>query len=84
MITSKFRNCSESIKCRLFQAFCATIYCSSICSGFTVESMWLLNVAYNRIFRIIMGLKHRTSMSVNFVERRQPFPCYYKVKYRVI
>ena len=70
MITSKFRNyCRESIKCRLFQAFCTTIYCSSICSGFTVESMWLLKVAYNRIFRIIMGLKHRTSMSANFVER---------------
>ena len=39
MITSKFRNCSESIKCRLFPAFCTTIYCSSICSGFRVESM---------------------------------------------
>ena len=75
MIISKFRNCSESVKCRLFQSFCSTIYCSSIWSGFTVESMRLLKVAYNRIFRILMRLKHRSSMSANFVERRlNPFP----------
>ena len=49
-----------------------TIYCSPIWSGFTVR---LLKVAYNRIFRILMRLKNRSSMSANFVERRlNPFP----------
>ena len=28
-----------------------------------------LKVAYNRIFRILMGLEHRTSMSAEFIVR---------------
>ena len=83
MIISKFRNCSENVKCRLFQYFCSTIYCSSILSGFTVESIRLLKVAYNRIFSFLMCLKQSLSMSGNFVERRQPFPCYHEEKYSV-
>ena len=71
MIISKFRNCSESVKRRLFQYFCSTVYCSSIWSRFTVESMWLLKVTYNRMFRILMRLKHRSSMSANFVTIRK-------------
>ena len=51
MIMSKFRNCSESVKCRLFQYFYSTIYCSSMWSGFTVASMRLLKVSYNRILK---------------------------------
>ena len=66
MIISKFRNCSETVKCRLYQYLCSTIYCSSIWSGFTVESMRLLKIAYNRIFRILMHLNHRSSMFANF------------------
>ena len=43
--------------------------------GFTVESMLLLKIAYNRIFGVLIRLKHGTSMSANFVDRLlNPFP----------
>ena len=44
---------------------------------FTDESMKQLKVAYNRIFRIVMGLEHRTSMSAEFIVRNMgPFIAY--------
>ena len=44
-------------------------YCSTLWCRFTDESMRRLKVAYNRIFRILMGLEHRTSMSAEFIVR---------------
>ena len=36
---------------------------------FTDKSMKLLKDTYNRSFRILMGLEHRTSMSAEFIVR---------------
>mgnify|MGYP006914934456 CR=1 FL=1 len=58
-----------------FQDFCSNIYCSALWNKYNVESMRQLKVAYNRVFRILLRLEHRVSMSANFISRRlDPFP----------
>ena len=69
MLIRNFKTCSNEVKCHLFQTFCSNIYCSTLWCRFTDESMRRLKVAYNRIFRILMGLEHRTSMSAEFIVR---------------
>ena len=65
MLIRNFKTCSN----HLFKTFCSNICCSTLWCRFTDESMRRLKVAYNRIFRIPMGLEHRTSMSAEFIVR---------------
>ena len=58
MLIKNFKTCANEVKCHLFKMFCSNIYCSTLWYRFTDESMRGLKVAYNRIFRILMGLKH--------------------------
>ena len=58
-----FKNCSDDVKCELFKSYCSTIYCCHLWSHYTTESGRRFKVAYNRIFRILMRLEHRVSMS---------------------
>ena len=77
MLIRNFKTCSNEVKCHLFKTFCSNIYCSTLWCRFTDESMRRLKVAYNRIFRIPMGLEHRTSMSCRiYCERYGSFCCY--------
>ncbi len=69
MIIRNFKHCSESVKCQLFKSYCTSFYCSPLWCYNTMESVRRLKVAYNRIFRILMGLMHRTSMSFSFISR---------------
>ena len=69
LLIRNFKNCNTEVKCHLFKTFCSNIYCSALWCNFTAESMRRLKVAYNRIFRILMCLEHRTSMSANFIAR---------------
>ncbi len=75
MIIRNFRNCSDNVKGHLFQSFCTNLYCSTLWCYFNVETLRCLKVAFNRIFRILLNLKHRISMSQAFVTRNlNPFP----------
>ena len=68
-IIKSFRNCTDEVKCQLFKSFCSNIYCSPLWNLFKKESMRRLKVAYNRIFRILLELEPRLSMSSAFVQR---------------
>ena len=68
-IIRNFKHCSDAVKCQLFKSFCTSFYCASLWSSYTIESLRHLKVAYNRIFRILMGLHHRARMSENFIKR---------------
>ena len=68
-IIRNFSYCSDDVTCQLFQIYCTNFYCASLWCCYNTESMRLLKVAYNRVFRILMNLVHRTSMSTNFVSR---------------
>ena len=62
--------CSDTVKCQLFQSFCTNIYCAPLWSNYSkVGSLDRLKVAYNRVFRILMNIDHRTSMSESFIRR---------------
>ena len=75
MIIRNFSSCSVKVKCELFQAYCTNLYCSSLWVAHSVESIRLLKVAYNRIFRILVGFSHRTSMSNMFIKHElDPIP----------
>ena len=69
MLIRNLKTCSNDVKCHLFKTFCSNIYCSTLWCRFTDESMRRLKVVCNRIFRILMGLEHRTSMSAEFILR---------------
>ena len=68
-IIRNFSHCSDDVNCQLFQSYCTNFYCAPLWCCYNTESMRLLKVAYNRVFRILMNLVHRTSMSTNFVSR---------------
>ena len=68
-IIRNFKHCSDAVKCQLFKSFCTSFYCASLWSSYTIESLRHLKVAYNRIFRILMGMHHRTRMSENLISR---------------
>ena len=68
-IIRNFKHCSDAVKCQLFKSFCTSFYCASLWSCYTIESLRHLKVAYNRIFRILMGMHHRTRMSENLISR---------------
>ena len=68
VVIRNFSKCTEDEKCQLFRTFCTHFYCSSLWSYYTLESLRSLQVAYNRIFRNLMFLNHRTSMSENLIK----------------
>ena len=74
MIIRNFKHCAEYVKCQLFQSFCTSFYCAPLWTVFSNESVRRIKVAYNRVFRILIGLEHRTSMSEAFICRNlNPF-----------
>ena len=74
MIIKNFKHCDENVKCQLFQSFCTSFYCAPLWTIFSNESVRRIKVAYNRVFRILIGLEHRTSKSEAFICRnRNPF-----------
>jgi hypothetical protein len=70
MLIRNFKTCSDTVKCQLFQSFCTNFYCSPLWINFShASSLERFKVAYNRVFRILMNFKHRTSMSASFINR---------------
>ena len=69
MLIRNFSHCSEEVKCQLFKSFCTSLYCTPVWNYYSCESFNRIKVAYNRIFRILLGLEHRISMSRAFIER---------------
>ena len=68
MIIKNFIQCSDAVKCQLFQSFCTSFYCASLWSSY-IKTLKRLKVAYNRIFRTLMGLQQRARMSENLIRR---------------
>ena len=68
-VIRNFKQCSEEIKCRLFKSYCTGFYCSPLWITHSSESLRRIHVAFNRIFRILLNLESRQSMSSAFVSR---------------
>jgi hypothetical protein len=68
ILISKFRKCSNEVKVQLFKSFCSNAYCSHLWSSFSKGVFRKLQVAYNNIFRSLMQISRRSSISKAFIE----------------
>ena len=67
VLVKHFSFCSDDVKSILFKTFCSSFYCCHLWSNGAVESRRRLKVAHNRVFRVLMKLEHRISMSHTFL-----------------
>ena len=58
-----FRHCSENVKCHLFKTYCYNLYGSQLWCANNVSIMRRMKVAYNDVFRKLMGFKRGQSIS---------------------
>ena len=68
ILIQKFRKCSVEVKTQLFNSYCTTLYCAQLWASYTSHEYQRLKVAYNNIFRGLMGIKRGESISKVFVE----------------
>ena len=67
ILIRKFRGCTNDIKCLLFQSFCTNFYCSSLWSSFNMSTIHNAKVAFNNVFRYLLGIRERCSISQLFL-----------------
>ena len=63
----KFHKCTTDVKLTLFQAYCLPCYCSHLWARLNKYSYSKLNVAFNNVYRRILGYKKYESASHMFV-----------------
>ena len=66
-IISKFAQCSLVVKCYLIESYSLSFYCSYLWSNFNKSSHSKLRVAYNNVYRKVLGYGKRDSASTMFV-----------------
>ena len=69
-VMSKFKNCTQSVKCLLIESFCLNIYCSYLWWKYSNNNIAKLRVAYTNIYRKLLGYSRRDSASVMFASNR--------------
>ena len=69
-ILYKFASCSSHVKCQLIESYSLHLYCSYLWCRFNRDSLSKLRVAYNNIYRKILGYNRRDSASNMFVTHR--------------
>jgi hypothetical protein len=70
ILLRKFSHCSLPVKLQLVESFCLNFYCSPLWCDYTKQSFSKLRVAYNNIFRMLLGYSRRNSASEMFVSNR--------------
>ncbi len=70
VLLKRFFSCIQDVKAKLFQAFCSSMYCCYLWQCLNVNSFDQLEVAYNNVFRRLMGIKGRHSISKEFLENQ--------------
>ena len=67
MLVSKFRKCTPDVKIQLFKTYCSNIYCGHLWQQYHKTTFKRIKVAYNNVFRSIMNIKDRCSISAAYV-----------------
>lgn len=74
VIIKNFKNCCVNIKCLLFKTYCTGLYASQLWWNFNKRTAKRIQVAYNTVFRFLMFLERRASVSGAMVaENISPF-----------
>ena len=68
MLSKKFGMCNDDVKCKLFKAYCSTLYCSSVWSSFHVGTFNKLQSSHNRMLRIFFKLERQCSISMKCID----------------
>ena len=68
MLVRNFKMCDLNVKIKLFQTFCSSFYCCSLWSDSKKSTLEKLKVGYNNVFRSLLNLDRRISMSQTFVQ----------------
>ena len=63
----KFTKCSLEVKLTLFKSYCTSTYCSHLWANYSKASLSKLRVAYNNVYRHLLGYKKRDSASMMLV-----------------
>ena len=63
MLLKNFSICTDDVRCKLFKSYCSSFYCCQTWNMYKSETIRRLKVAYNNVFRQLMKLAPRTSMS---------------------
>ena len=66
-IISKFKKCSKNVKAELFKTFCCNLYGAHLWCSHTAALIHRMKVAYNNVFRKLMGIKLGDSISQEYV-----------------
>ena len=67
-LISNFKHCSDDVKVQLFKSYCTSIYCCHLWSNFSQDVYRRIRSAFNRIFRLLMNLYHRISISATLLQ----------------
>lgn len=67
MLTSKFKDCSEEVKSRLFTTYCNNVYCGHLWTCYKPVDINKLTVAFNDIYRMLFNIKRGESMSTIYI-----------------
>ena len=57
MIIRKFSKCSVDVKNQLFRSYVSCLYCCALWKDYSTSSFNMLRVAYNNVYRALMGIK---------------------------
>ena len=68
MLINKFRKCNDEVKIQLFKSYCTSLYCCTLWSNFSLQEYSRLRTAYNNIFRSLMHVDRRSSVSKAFID----------------
>jgi hypothetical protein len=66
-ILRKFAYCTQKVKLHLLESYCLNFYCSAIWCDYSKQSIFKFRVAYNNVFRNLLGYGRRDSASSMFV-----------------
>jgi hypothetical protein len=76
ILVRKFRMCSVEIKLQLFRSYCYNLYCCHLWSTYTQARYNSVQVAYNNVFRHLLNIKGRHSISqIYMFNRINSFVC---------
>ena len=68
LLIRKFKHCTPTVKCQLFQSFCTDMYCSQLWGKYKQSMLQQLSVAYNNVFRYLLSIKRQCSISQCFIK----------------
>ena len=75
VLLRNFKNCCEELKASLFRTFCNGLYCSALWASFKSKSFCKVKIAYNNVFRLLLGVSRKTSVSKCMLDLKvDPFP----------